>query len=362
MSINFNISRIRAFINKEKLYMFLLSFILLFNAMIIFSERLPPFSARGGSAFGGKESAPETILEAPEEIDWTKVLQEHKQVPVIISIFGFLALFAFSLGLFLDIRILMAKIKKRDILKEFSPHLGINWRVWDIFRLAIIFASLGYALQIVEANLLSFASDEEGALKLIPLLNAGIMDLALLGFIIYFVKVKYRQSLEVVGLKIKGAIRGVFLALFSYIAFLPVFAFLLLLLILAAKLFNYHPPQQEVFKVFLQENRLWFLIYSTAMVVILGPIVEEIFFRGFAYNALKKRWGVPWAMSLTALVFAGLHANLFGFLPIAALGFLLAYVYEKTGSLIPSIAIHMLHNSLMVLMLFMGRYFMGLGQ
>ena len=92
------------------------------------------------------------------------------------------------------------------------------------------------------------------------------------------------------------------------------------------------------------------------LVVILGPIAEEIFFRGFSYNVIKKRWGPQAAAILTAAVFAGLHANLLGFLPIMALGILLVYVYEKTGSLIPAITIHIVHNGLMITFLFLGRY------
>ena len=194
----------------------------------------------------------------------------------------------------------------------------------------------------------------------IPLLNTGIMDLLLLGFIAYFVKVKYSQRLAAIGLKVKRAPKVIPLAALSYIAFLPVLAFILLLLLWISSIFDYQPPQQALFKVFLQEKRAWFLIYTTLMVVILGPIVEEIFFRGFSYNAIKKRYGVFWAMILTAVVFAGLHGSLFGFLPIMALGLLLAYLYEKTGSLIASFTIHILHNSLMLTLLFLARHFMNL--
>jgi membrane protease YdiL (CAAX protease family) len=100
------------------------------------------------------------------------------------------------------------------------------------------------------------------------------------------------------------------------------------------------------------------LIFSTLIVVILGPVVEEVFFRGFTYNAIKRKWGVKSAIALTSIVFAALHGTLFGFAPILLLGFLLAYMYEKTGSLVPSITIHILHNGLMMLFLFLGRYFM----
>ena len=163
-------------------------------------------------------------------------------------------------------------------------------------------------------------------------------------------------------LKIKDAGKFIFIGLLSYIAFLPILLLMLIVVVIISAIFNYHPEQQMLFKVFIQEENLWLLIYSTLMVVVFGPIVEEVFFRGFAYNALKKKWGVKSACFITAAVFAGLHGTLAGFFPIMGLGLLLVYVYEKTDSLVPSIMIHVLHNGLMISFLFIGRYFIQLDQ
>jgi len=364
MPLNLDISRIRKFINKESLYVLMLSFILLLNALLVCAQKVPGIKEGfvGRRVFGfhllkspGKEDE-YGLAEIDEEAFWEKASQGQIQLPALISIFGFLIMVVLSLGLYLDIRILVAKLKKRQILKRTSRHLKVNWRISDIFRLAIIFVFLGYIFHIIETNILSSLPKAESLLSFIPLLNTGILDLLLLGFIIYFVRVKYSQKLTTLGLKLKGAAKNIALAILSYIAFLPILILLLLIVVMVAAIFNYQPPQQAMFKLFFQEKRLWFLIYSTTIVVLLGPVVEEVFFRGFAYNALKKRWGVPRAMALTAVVFAALHGTLVGFLPIAALGFLLVYMYEKTGSLIPSITIHILHNGLMISLLFLGRY------
>ena len=123
---------------------------------------------------------------------------------------------------------------------------------------------------------------------------------------------------------------------------------------------RYDAGEQTVFKMFLFEKNIWFLLFATLMIVIIGPIVEEVFFRGFAYNILKKKWGPEKAMLLTAAVFGGLDANILGFIPILALGLLLAYMYERTGSLISAITIHMLHNFLLLTLLFISRYLIEL--
>ena len=98
----------------------------------------------------------------------------------------------------------------------------------------------------------------------------------------------------------------------------------------------------------MEEERSKVLLFLTIFVSVFGPIVEEMFFRGFVYPAIKKRLGVLTAALLSAAIFSLLHSNIVGFLPIMALGVLLAYLYETTGSLVSSITVHIIHNSIIV--------------
>lgn len=362
------IAQIRALVNRERVYVLMLGFILLVQTWLIFAQKVPGMKEGfvGQKVFGlhleqEVEEPVNDVTKKYEQLLWNEVWEKQRPVPPLLNILGSLGSFIFAFGLFLDIRILMARIKKREILTVTPAYAQmIKWGVSDIFKLVIIFVFLGYLLHIFESSLVSLLPQRKNWLEVIPLLNAGIMDLALLGFMFYFLKVKYKQNLAAMGLKIKGAFRNIFFAVLSYIAFLPILGLILVAVIIIAAVFNYQPPRQVLFKLFLEEKRPWFLVYSSLMVVILGPVVEEIFFRGFTYNAFKHRWGVHKAMLLTAVIFAALHTNLIGFLPILALGLLLVYVYEKTGALICPITIHIVHNSLMVTCLFLGRYFMQL--
>ena len=53
-------------------------------------------------------------------------------------------------------------------------------------------------------------------------------------------------------------------------------------------------------------------------------------------------------MFATSGIFALLHLNLIAFLPIFILGLCLSFLYEKTGSLVPCMVLHMTHNLIMV--------------
>lgn len=77
-----------------------------------------------------------------------------------------------------------------------------------------------------------------------------------------------------------------------------------------------------------------------------APVGEEIFFRGFVYNALKIRMGMWPAIVLSALAFALIHASPVAVVVIFPMGMALAYLYARTGSLWVTILIHAVNNGL----------------
>src|SRR5207237_96161 len=112
--------------------------------------------------------------------------------------------------------------------------------------------------------------------------------------------------------------------------------------------FSYEPMPQEVVQVYLRKSMDKYVLPLTLFVTVLGPVIEEIFFRGFTYRAFRRRWGAWVSCAATAGIFAAFHMNVMVFFPIFLLGLFLAFLYEKTGSLVPSIAAHVTHNLIMV--------------
>jgi len=90
---------------------------------------------------------------------------------------------------------------------------------------------------------------------------------------------------------------------------------------------------------------------------VLAPFCEEALFRGFLYSSLRRKMPVFPSLVLSALPFALAHLDPGGMLPLFMLGFVFAFVTEKTKSIIPSIVAHGLWNSgtfTLVLLLFGG--------
>jgi membrane protease YdiL (CAAX protease family) len=79
---------------------------------------------------------------------------------------------------------------------------------------------------------------------------------------------------------------------------------------------------------------------------LIGPIAEEIFFRGILYGFFR-RWGIPAAVILSTFLFVLSHSHTSGpAIPVTQLigGILFAVAYEIEKNLLVPITIHSLGN------------------
>lgn len=95
----------------------------------------------------------------------------------------------------------------------------------------------------------------------------------------------------------------------------------------------------------------WLLFLQIGL---LPGLCEEFAFRGVLLNGLHRRFG-PWVLAfVVALVFGFFHLNLFRLVPTAYLGFFMTLLTLATGSIIPSIIVHVGNNSLAVWLMLNG--------
>lgn len=87
------------------------------------------------------------------------------------------------------------------------------------------------------------------------------------------------------------------------------------------------------------------------LIVVAAPIGEETCFRGMLFGGLRTRLPRLAAALLSALIFGALHATtgVSAVPPLVFFGFVLALLYERTGSIVPGIILHMLNNSVALL-------------
>ena len=81
----------------------------------------------------------------------------------------------------------------------------------------------------------------------------------------------------------------------------------------------------------------------------LAPAVcEELLCRGPVLAGLRRSIGPTGAVIVSALLFAALHQSPFRFLPQAVLGAMLAILTLRSGSVVPAMVVHFLHNGTLV--------------
>jgi len=90
------------------------------------------------------------------------------------------------------------------------------------------------------------------------------------------------------------------------------------------------------------EERIMIIVFAVAI----APIVEEFVFRFFIYGVLKRYIGCLLGLILSSLLFAAAHAHFPSFVPLFVLGICFAIAYEWSGSILVSMTMHSLFNSL----------------
>lgn len=96
-----------------------------------------------------------------------------------------------------------------------------------------------------------------------------------------------------------------------------------------------------------RRQQLFSGIAGALFVVVSGPIIEEIGFRGLLLDGLLKTRCRPWvAILISAVAFGLVHGLWAPFVTATLFGLLAGWLYWRTGSIIPSLIIHIANNSL----------------
>jgi len=95
--------------------------------------------------------------------------------------------------------------------------------------------------------------------------------------------------------------------------------------------------------------------FGVALAIASGivPFAEEIFFRGFLFPGLARRFGFAAGALLSAVVFGAAHLSGDSFIPLSFFGLVLALLYGATGSIFPGIMMHSINNSIALLAAFL---------
>ena len=105
---------------------------------------------------------------------------------------------------------------------------------------------------------------------------------------------------------------------------------------------------QQLVSLFIKSENLLQLAATVLIVGIAIPFYEEVFFRGFLYDSLDRKWGAKAALIISSFVFAIVHGITF-FAPLLFISFALGWLRQKTGKLRMSFILHAANNSTSVI-------------
>lgn len=108
--------------------------------------------------------------------------------------------------------------------------------------------------------------------------------------------------------------------------------------------FTHEKPEEAAIALFSSTHDTALIVAFTVLAGVAAPFMEEFVYRGFLFNAFLRYMPVWAAAVLSGLLFGASHGSATAFLPLAASGVVLAYVYERSGSLTASMLTHALFN------------------
>ncbi len=212
-----------------------------------------------------------------------------------------------------------------------------RWPAW--MAPAAFFSAFGVTIvagfPLLPVALLTEAGDAVAGIALLVLVL--VQDAALVGIAVFFAARRVKPQPWHFGLRATPFWLTVGLAVLGGLLILGFEVGLL-------ELFGTDAPEDE-----LASSNIVGAIAVGLAVIVVAPVTEELFFRGFFYRALRTRMRVVWAVLIDSLVFASIHVQYISnpeiFIVIGMFAAVACLVYEKTGSIFACIAIHATFNT-----------------
>jgi len=366
------------FLKANWIYIALVCIIALVNIMPHFAakEKVEPEKLLLEESPGMKKEKPGSLfvdfdLARDKSAKIERILKNNLPLYLFYISLNMAIVLLFFSGLTIDGYFLFKRWKKDDIFKrdKIDPPL---WKISEVFKIVILALTFGYIFFIVFGFFIGFLEKFRGAgPRFYKNENFRmIFDTIILDIIVFLVIIKFLWKLHGKRLRNMGFLpgniaRNIRYGVMAYVGVMPIIFIIGILVYMLLNIFKLEVPPQPIVGLFLSEKNVALVFVSGIIAALFGPVIEEIFFRGVMYSAVRRKLGVFWGIFITSVLFSFLHTHaasyfLVGFVPIAVLGAVLAYLYEKTGSLIPSVTLHVLNNLGSVAMVFIFKYFNNL--
>jgi hypothetical protein len=225
-----------------------------------------------------------------------------------------------------------------------------RWPIWTAPAAIAVGFAVGIFVSIVVGAIGSAGgSSLAHPTPAVSLISDVLFDLGFVGAAIYFSGVRGRANAAEFGFRRVSAGKAIVALIITAVTYYVLTA-------VYASILNLH-GNDKLPKELGVSNSTVALVGATVFVCVIAPIVEEFFFRGFIFGALRRMRVVIAGHNIGTWVAAAITGILFGLahtgsasaqylIPLGFLGFMLCWLRWRTGSLYPCMALHSLNNAL----------------
>ena len=228
--------------------------------------------------------------------------------------------------------------------------LNIKWNAIDAIISVVFLAAALIAVYFGSASIFTALSNRELLSENISnisfIILYGIQVLLMMGTVWFFALYRRKAGLRDLGLRYYSIGKTLW---YTFISLIAIFIISFVYVYVMNSVLGIEAPASKI--EVLVRNRSISNTVLLVVVAFIGPVTEEVFFRGFLYSAFKKSWGVLPALFISSILFSVVHLQVYSFLPLFIIGWLLAYLFEKTRSLFPAIFLHAVYNLILILIL-----------
>jgi uncharacterized protein len=221
-----------------------------------------------------------------------------------------------------------------------------SWDTWHLARCAVVFL-LFYRVASADLAAIQYLRQPGTVWSRIPdfvivVLSTNVLFLAMCAFIFLLVTLGGGHPLRALGLWEPRPVSRALAGVVAFLTALPLIALAAIVMRLFWLSLGRTPRLQAVLEAASRMPTTAYIVVVFGGVVV-ASVTEEILFRGFLYATLRRYAGAFGSIVVSGAVFATLHEPM-AFLPIFVIGCLLAWLYERTGTLLAPIGAHAANN------------------
>lgn len=336
------LNRLFGVIQREKFFIILIIFLLFFYS-INFSAILPS----SPSYKENKEIIQDIQTEVEIALSGASLFEKIRQDDLfrrLVYSFLVISILFFLGGIFLNLYHFFST-KELDFARVQKISVS-QWSLLDVIKVAIIIVLAGRLIYVFKNIIFSLHQVSTYSNFITSLVVSTFIHILGIGCLFYYIRNKYNTvNLYSLGLIFRKFFKNILLGVLGYIGIIPLALIGLIISVLISYYIGYESEPSPLFLVYFLSTKQSVMIYLLLFISIIGPICEEIFFRGFFYRVLRSKFNIRIGILVSSIIFSFLHGEPVGFLPIFLLSIMLTYLYEKTGSLVAPITAHIIHNT-----------------